>query len=359
MELENILNKNLTVKDMKKIVKFIIEEEAKNENIEIEVLPVTFFEWMKNVEFTGSFKSNNFSDKFFYFLTPLTSFGVSYPNYKKIYIFLNYFNLGKLFNKNITLKNLVHTCYHEFSHIYQKLFLERYLPYQIFSLSLIEYSIREYDYEFYKKNWEKMFSELDAEYYAIKKVKTFFKKYPIIYNKIKNNINDKLKLYEFNYINYDFQYLFEKFLQIYKNNYENFNFDHIFFDVFLEKNSFEFKSLKNIINDYPEYFKLFYPELFFHIITSTTFLEQLNFTELDKTERDIIYNALNFSLNLENKKQIINNQLFENEMDLDMLVSITSKIKSRQIRIDYLNKKLDTFFNNEFVNSNNKVKVLK
>ena len=82
-------------------------------------------------------------------------------------------------------------------------------------------------------------------------------------------------------------------------------------------------------------------------------------TLLKKYENIINQELKKYHSDLENKKQIINNQLFENEMDIDMLVSITSKIKSRQIRIDYLNKKLDTFFNNEFVNSNNKVKVLK
>lgn len=347
MELENILNSNLTIEDMKKISKFIIEEEAKRENIEIEVLPITLVEWYKQDDFIKDFKLYNFSNKIISLSKPLINFGTNYLKSKKIYIFLNRFK-----NNNLSLYslfNLIFTSYHEFAHSCQVFNHDKYSLDEYYIIFLENYLIKS-NYTFYQKNHKNFFTEIDADYCAINKTESFFKKYPKLYKENKKIIEKTKKTSEINYINYDFQFIFDSFFKKYTKdvNKGNIDFDNNFFDFLFEKESNKFKSIKEIMATSQNN-----KQFIFQIFVSKPFISQLDITKLDNYELDIFMYALLFSLDNEIIKHEKNKLFIKDINTVSQYNLVSSYLQINEQRIDYLNKILNEFYNINYLKDKN------
>lgn len=348
MEENYILNEKLNTKNMRTLAKYLIEKEKKIDNIQVNINPITIIEWYKTDIFQNRLKLQSWSNKFNAIITPFDgTLGENYESSKKIYLFLNNFTILKLLSPKHILIEFILTTYHELAHSYQKQHLKKYTNLEIFSIAFLTNFIIEQSPTHYDIYHDQYFDEIDANFYAIKKTEEFLKNYPNIYLKHQQYIKQLRAKYEYKYLNYNFQLFFDKFHNIYKKNPEEFQSEHIITQVFYKENSSEFKPINEIIAN--ENFNFFSKELTNSILSSKSFLEQLNFATLEANEKDILISALTYAYQLESDK-LTRNILFQNNtttlfdkgyLSYEKLI-ITQRIQYLETKIKYLTSTKET-----------------
>ena len=290
------IKENLTTKEMKILVNSILKEESEKENIEISSNPVTIVEWYNSKFFKENIKLVNNYTKLLLIKMPLNTIGVTFDDKNTIFIYLNQIKKGKKIPTNKQLIFILHIIYHEFEHIRQNK-LKKFskteltstlpLPFEHIVITIFESIIKKNDYNFYVHNHDEFLTEIDANLYSYIKTKEFLQKNnKELYEKHKNTLDLGIKNEENNLKNYDFNLIFEKFHQIYQNNTD---YHHIVLDILYEKNSTKFNSITDITNS-PYLDK----KTVYHILTSRSFLRQLDFDNLDNNELKTLIDALKY-----------------------------------------------------------------
>lgn len=346
------IEEKITIKNMRNLSQYLIEQEKTKERIDVKINPITIIEWYKSDSFKNTFKLQSWNSKFDSLITPLGSnLGENNRDEKTIYLFLNNFKILKLLNPKHTIVDFIHTTYHELRHSYQQQYIKNYNNLESFSIAFLNNFIIEHSPTHYDIYYSQYFDEIDANLYAIKKTEQFLKNYPSIYLKHQKYIDKLKEKYQYNYENYNFQLFFDKFHNIYKQDPKTFQNHHIISNVFYKENSSEFKTITEILSN--KNFDFFKGNLFSSIITSKSFLDQLDLSSLTTTETNIMTEALTYEYNLEIKKYKRNIAYQNNTKDIFTKSYLIYENLVITKRIDYLEKKFNYLsYNNETIIKN-------
>ena len=292
-------NNKLSIEEMKMISHEIIDEEVKRTGINNNVFPLTFIEYYNNYIFKGKF---SLIKKATYSVMPVISSGFNDLD-GDVIIFLDRINIvkrpyGKLFN-------LLRVCYHELRHSMQWNF-DNY-SYDKFLLDLDNYYKKFVDINDYYNNHDKYSFEIGANIYSVDKASEYlFKKYPEIYNLEKENIKKLKKRYYNDYLMYDASFAFDRVFQTIKKNKmifkENLYDNNPILEIFLDDNLC-FKRIDEIINN--ELFNLLDNRIVSAIISSDSYLKELNIDNLSISDLIFINKYLEYTYNLYNNQLML------------------------------------------------------
>ncbi|MBQ2872390.1 MAG: hypothetical protein IJE89_00100 [Bacilli bacterium] len=285
--------KKLTSAEIKKIANEICEEEKKQYGLETNIYPITIIEYYKESLFDKKYKLIR---KLEDIMLPIITSGFQSSKSHMVVIFVN--SIKKILRIEQQYFTLVETCYHEMHHEFQKT-IDKY-SYEGFIYDIDSF-IRNYDDKDYATNGKQYSFEIGAYLYGISKAKEYMKKkFPILYEKDKENIKKSQKKHYFNYVMYDASDRFEKAIQLVKkilkknneNKIENIEKISPIFEVFLNSDM-SFKKINEIIRN--EKFNELDKRIIYAILSSKTFLESVNLDELSAEELTIISSALEYT----------------------------------------------------------------
>ena len=187
------MGERLDIKKMKEIAHDIIDEESRNNNINVNVFPLTFLEYYKGFEEREGRKFKLYDAIHYvcvrgYYQVGKGNIYVCLENLENFLGVTNYFEFIK-------------TCYHEFRHRNQDDFDE--YSYEGF-LRDVENCIVFNDRFDYKLNHYLYSFEIGANMYALSKAKEYMKrKYLELYEKEKSYIDSVEQRYIIDYLSYD------------------------------------------------------------------------------------------------------------------------------------------------------------
>ena len=278
---------NLSVKELKKIVNKIIDEEAKKNNLKIKAYPVTLIEYYTDFVFKDNFSLQRFNDFSGY---PFNTVG--FHNNGNIIIFINKIKKAKEVkgNSSLLLLALLNTVYHEISHDlqekYDKSSYEKFLEY--LESFLKSGKVREFNYE---ENHDEFSYEIGAELYGIRKAKEYlFNKYPEIYGEVKKNIENIEKYYLINYYMYDASYIFDLAIPIIRDKLRNGNYSK---NYIVLNNDGCFSSVREMFDN--TQFNDLDIRIRAAIMSSRTFLKELDYGELSYDELEYLNEMVNYT----------------------------------------------------------------
>jgi hypothetical protein len=300
---------DLSIKRMQAIVESVIYDEAKQENLEVSTNAMTLVEYYKSDFFKNSIKLYKGINKFEAIETPFKSKGIN--SYDEIFVFLNHFNeIIKIGNNFYVLIELLKTSFHELAHSRQR--KNRYVkkssnegvPFETTVMIIFENEILNYNYNFYKTHHDRFLMEIDANLYGYIKTKEFIIDISGEYNRQNKLINgketfdeyleyidDKIEFWSDRYDDYNFDLIFKKYHQIHKKNSNcKWAIDRLIY----EENSSNFKRISDIVDSKDNVFD---KKTIYSIITSNTYLEQLDFNKLTERDAIILVEALKYFKN--------------------------------------------------------------
>ncbi len=283
--------KKLSRKELKKISKQVIFQKSIEEGIDItSVESLTFVEYYNSDLFKKRLKLHKIFQKINCFIEPLNLGGTNYNNHIIIYLD-NFSKLMYLGNKH-QLTDLLQTTYHELGHSHQKQKTEKYSFFERFTnLYLIPF-IRNHNNPHYQKHHDDYLTEKDADLFGINCTETFLKNYPALYQHEKKYLDKKKQQYEYNYQNFDFHNFWEEFYKIYQQHPKLYQYENFVSITFFEENKSTYKKIKDIKES--EGFDWIDKKLFFSIITSPSFLKQLDSKSLEIDELETMIEALEY-----------------------------------------------------------------
>lgn len=309
------------ISKIKKIVQNIILNECKKYQINTKnlgIFPITRVEYYKEC-----FKSKNF--KLYNISVPLMCNGFFAGDYKSKEIVV--------FIKQRMAKNFVQvlsTTYHELRHLYQDTKVNAW-SYEglIFSM---EQLLKSQNYKEYLYNHDKYFFEIDANLYGTKMTIEYLE-----INDINNNSKEleHLKMYEriytYDYFNFNFSSLFEKFIKFYRKKGCSDLFFNFTIGVFLNKDG-TFKSMNDIMIN-PNFSSLDKRSVY-SIISSKIFLRELDFSTLNRDGQELIDEALKYQQILSSKRKLVNKRFFS---EVILYQSISTQLSYLEIQMYKLN----------------------
>lgn len=292
----------LTIKEMKKIAQDILDKELDNEtNATIVTIGEYYRNILTNKKYRLKFKMHNI-------LTPIKCNGYYNRGNNTIFVFLNYLNRKKIRICKPNIFNLCEICYHELRHAQQKKF--NLFSYEYFFTMLETYLLEE-NYSRYERAHDLVFFEIGANIYGTVKAKEYIKKnYPEEYEHYKNYIEKLEYKRTFMYMTYNAPEVFENYIEESKinskfgvkpidtsikksNEYIINDFDGLkmILSVFLKKN-WEYKSIKEITEN--ELFPKIDKKIIYIILSSKSFLKQLDIKDLLPEELELLEKSLNY-----------------------------------------------------------------
>ena len=321
-------NKQLTIDDIKKIIKDIEEEERKNFGFNGKIRNLTAVEYYKD-----SFKNKNLTlvKKISSLTVPLTASGICNFKNSSIVIFVDSYK--KIIVPNKKTLNFIETCYHEIRHTIQPS-LEDY-SFDKFACD-IDHLIASFNYNTYNNKHDSFYFEIDANLYGIYKAKEYLiNKLPDVYENI--IIQKHLEMYCNIYFNalilYDLSNSIEEasFL-LKKHNFSKEEKDEIspILNIFFNEDN-SFKSIKEIINN--NNFKNIDPRISSSFFSSKVFLDSIDLNSLDYYELDILREVLESKNNMYMfQQEIVDTELKNNkerlQQSLNVKKNIINKIKT-------------------------------
>ena len=339
-----IKNNELSKKELKQIAEEAIDEIEKKEKLTSKRIwhPISYVEYYNSDFFKQTIKLYSIRQRIKIATEPLKLLGVNHSyedtNDEEIFIFLDKFTISKRIKKNTPhqLVDLLNTIHHEFRHSHQR---EKQASYNLFErlfISEIETYIMDKDRSHYQNNHDEYLMEIDADLFSVKQTEEFLKKYPEIYDKEKNYMDGVKNFYQFEKINYDSDKIWEKFYQLYKVNTENTENNEII-NIFINKNTKEYNSIRDICNN--KNISLLDEKTFCRILSSKSFLEQINIENLEETEIEILRRTIKYRLEEEEKAKRYNIKRI-NEDNYIKDTYLLNKILENKQRIQYLNNYL-------------------
>lgn len=299
-------NDRLSLRQMRELVRDIIDEESKKDGVDVDVYPITVLEYYGSDIFKEEYKlCKNLKEKKAMIISDFKSDGFQKNNI--ICVFLRKHNfLYKILNIKWDLSTLVFNIYHEYRHIYQrqKFNCSSYRYFCLF-LDTINMQLSPDKYEDYHNDF---FQEVDADVFGIFKAQECLKQSPDLYNKYKKYIDRRIEQAEFEYVNYDVQDFFEVFNNNIQRNSEFYqciyNRDDCFIKYFYNGDG-SFKSMGEIFNCYKEVDS----QILYTILSSKCFIDSIDYSKLDVDEANLILEALQYSYGVEEKKYNYNKNL--------------------------------------------------
>ena len=266
---------NISKEEVMTILNSVISSEKRKYDIDPNVSIVTSFEYYKS-----RFKKENFSLKKAPFFAAMPHISSGYRDDKEIVIFFknSYLRCGNI--DEDSLIRLLITTYHELRHEIQH---NCYWPFSDYENFVIDYlGIIPKNYYTDVDKHDSMYSEIDANLYAVENVKNIIG--DCISDKSNIKLNSLINRFSFMKQNFDFDGFFTAFCK----NYENIK-------------------LKNMI------------------LSSDYFLNNIDY-ELSEEEKKVLTNALEYRINELTNLNDINSSIFSNgDINVD----------------DYNNNKLD------------------
>lgn len=326
----------LSIEDMKKIAHEIIDEEMEKEGIELNVFPLTFVEYYDNYIFSKNF---NLIEMAAYSAAPLIANGLNNLKGDTV-IFLNRINkIEKIENKIFRLAN---TCYHEARHSMQQKFDE--YSYDGFLRDIDHFLETDMDYTL---EHDKYSFEIGANLYGVRKAKEYLRtKYPTLYEKQKNEIEKKEKIYKLDYMTYDASDNIERAIQKLKKQIE-FKGNKAkpqkeispILEIFLNEDA-SFKNLSEVMQN--DKFKELDRRIVYAFLSSKSFLEEVDMERLPQEELELVNESLEYTSFLyKNQSKLIEKSLNERTINyLEYLKSQKSLIKKLRIIDAHYTRKL-------------------
>ncbi len=297
----------LSIEEMKKISRQIIESEEKEYNISIKVFPLTFIEYYKDYVFTKKFNLVRAS-------LPLIAGGFNDLKGSTI-IFLN--KVNKIVTTEGKLFKLLLICFHEARHSEQQQF-DKY-SYEGFFNQLEQFIQKATLNKDYILEHDKYCFEIGANLYGVTKAKEYLKiNYPDLYEKYKNEINIQEEKYRYNYLMYDASNTIDRFILVNKisKNYP-LNLRNILnkdnpspvLEIFLNKDN-TFKNIKDIIKN--DKFKTLDKKIIYAFLSSQNFIKTLDFKTLSEEELSTIKESLEYTNTIYKNQMTINEKAKKN-----------------------------------------------
>lgn len=343
----------LSMEDIKRISHEIIEEELGQAGIKLNVFPLTFVEYYSSYVFN---KKTNLIKKMSLSTLPLIAGGFNDLKGNTV-IFLDRINkIEKIEHK---IFRLAQVCYHEARHSIQQKF-DSY-SYDGFLRDIDHFLKTNIDYTL---EHDKYSFEIGANLYGVKKAKEYLEtRYPALYEKHKDEIEKLEKSYQFDYMTYDASDNIERTIQMLKLTDKVRNNKLIrgkklkdispVLEIFLNEDA-SFKHFSEIIQN--DKFKELDKKIVYAVLSSKSFLEQINMNQLSFEELELVNEALQYTSTLyKNQSQLIEQSLSEKNITyLEYLKSQKSLIKKfRLINAHYTRKLLDVL---NFMRSDKKKK---
>ncbi len=297
------ITNNLSIREIKKIMDEIIEEEISNTKVDVSNNQVTLMDFLLSEKF------NRFS-----FLQKMVIYsnvrGFADWRNKEITVFVDKQEIARRLRSKFYLVDLIRTTYHEFRHCLQmeKMNKADFSDVEYFIFTMEDYVLNS-DYEDYKENHDEYLIESDADIYAINKVRDFMKKNPGLYEKNRFYIDSLQKRHEINMKNFDFQHLFSIFNKIMQ--YKGYEFKEPWIRVFYDKN-WNFRKLDELLNN--EDFHNINLEFRYMFISSREFIESIDYNTLSEKGREFLNEAINYSYNKALKRRNNNIKILQNGM---------------------------------------------
>lgn len=331
----------LDIKKMKDIVQDIIGEEFRNNNINVNVFPLTFVEYYKGFEEREGRKFKLYDALKYvgcrgYYEVGKGNFYVCLENFDYILKLDSYFKLAK-------------TVYHEYRHRMQEDFDE--YSYEGF-LRDVENCIVFNNRFDYKLNHDSYSFEIGANMYALSKAKEYMKrKYLELYEKEKSYIDSVEQRYIIDYLSYDAADTIEMFIILMKLRADRYGeFDDLgevnpILDIFLDCNN-GFRKVSEIMSNAK--FKLLDQRIISAMFSCRTFLDGLDMESLSLEELEVVSNALEYTNNV--YKNQVNSldkfKFFSKEKFIEVLKTKKSFIKKIGVISQYYINSLDRWANN-------------
>ena len=349
-------------KDTKKLILNLLSQEIKKYKVPVKILTLTPFENLLYILQTAiTSHPQNIKEllalveetKDEIYISAKTDAYYDYGNNKLKIILKQKKNIDEKHSIWMLLKNT----YHEYKHtILEKLVKKPYIETKEDLFYAIENLIAPTD-DFYLTYHDDFYEEIQANNYGIKKAEHFLQSNPQ-YKKqnqqLKNIITlDKL-LHETYYRNYDFQLILAKVNSIIKENIHEINKylndKELAIVKILYKKSGKFKTPSELIQT--QNWNNMSKEAQYLIISSESYLTDIDYTKCSKEELYFILDALSYSLTLEYEKpkhnqdfrdklnqiskELNEDDLGEINLYLDTLLVLNNKEQSNIIKINKL-----------------------
>lgn len=331
------MGERLDIKKMKEIAHDIIDEESKKNNINVNVFPLTFVEYREGFE-----KREGRKFKLYNAILYVGARGYYEVGSGNLYVCLE--NLGYLLKLDNEFK-LAEACYHEFRHRVQDNF-DAY-SYDGF-LRDIDNCIEKMKLSDYMLNHDSYSFEIGANMYAVSKAKEYIqKKYPQLYEELKDYIDRLEQKYTIDYLSYDASDTVERFIQRVKDRKkrdknvgqksDNGKIKKVevppVLEIFLDDNQ-DFKKVSEIINN--DKFKQLDQRIVSAMFSCRTFLDGLDMESLSLEELEVVSNALEYTNNVY-KNQVNSLDKFK-PLNRDSFLKILKSEKSFIKKMIELNK---------------------
>lgn len=312
------MNDELSYQEIKEIVREISEEEIKKYNLDVKMNFFTVLEYYNSDFFKKRFKLSK--KKLSELTIPLYAAGFFDPKTNEIVLFSSELNVIRKIERKVF--RLAEICYHELRHQEQMQF-DRF-SYNGFFRST-DYFCRCFVPGDYLSEHSKYSFEIGAHLYSIANAKKYMqRKYPDLYEKEKEYIEKYEQKHMFYYKTYDAAETIDRFILILKKNKKNIEnnnnpdraklYDEIYpiLTIFLDAD-YNPKKIRDIINN-PRFNKLD-ERIVCAFLSSKTFLENINFEELNKEELLLLDKSLEYTNGIY-KKQL---ELLEKQKDIELV----------------------------------------
>lgn len=328
-------NNRLDTKHLKQIVNEIVTEEQEKNSLNVNVFPVTFIEYYTEYLFKKKFSLKKVFNSALY---PVSSNGFFSDG--NMIVFLRHQRKVKKIDSSIF--DLIFTIYHELRHCMQEKYDD--LSYERFLEDLETYIRIGDDGNHTYKDYHDCFSyEIGANLYAIRKTSEYLKKnYPKIYELERENIETITNTYLNNYYLYDASSVVDLAVPVIRAAYKKCN---SFADSIFINNDGSFKSIDVILENSD--FHTLDKRIVAAILSSRTYLSELNFEALSFDELKIIDEAINYTYTVYNNQlRYIEKQLNNNKIEEDDRICLLRKSLCDSIgRLKLYKEKIELYMN--------------
>lgn len=321
---------NLKLKEIKEKCKKLIEEEAKKQDVELNIEPITIVEYYDS----DVFKEKTTIEKTMTKLVLANVGGLFDTETQKIIIFTDRMGKGQKVESPNKLAASIFASYHEFKHQLQYLDKETTETEQF--IIALENVIKTFFYKEYRINHDKYYMEIDANLYALNKTNEYFSQYePELYPTAKEYLTEKWEKSTLKHLaNYNFQKTFTKFYLVYLFKGINLNSLNIpGVEIFINKDN-HFRNPKDILERFKQ--SNLDDNIFTSILSSNIYIRDLNIKTLTQEDKDILSNVLIKELEKINNTVINNNK--NNENKKEKTINYLKSTKNIFKKIAYLYK---------------------
>ena len=295
--------RKMRMEELKEVCNSLLVQDAESDGIDLNIHPMTIGEYyMSDV-----FRQKTVLQKVKYGKALKNGGGFLDGKTGDVFIFIDKLAKWENIYSARKLAAIIFAVYHEYRHLLQ-------FSGNVSSLDrvLIDIEKRKNVVMFndYLRNHDAFFIEIDANLYAIRRTREYFKKYALdMYDEADEFLNPREDIANFYLNNFDFQLFFDEFYEMCEdNNIRISKFNSPILNVFYDDDN-HFRTLEEIL----ELSKMCEVdrEILYGVLGSYSFLEQLEYESLKDEERKLIFKVLNGVIQDEGRRLNVNKQLYD------------------------------------------------